>query len=35
MFGIGKSFHKEYTNAMKQLGEINENIKKREVMQIT
>ena len=28
MFGIGKSFHKEYTNAMEQLSEISENIKK-------
>lgn len=28
MFSFGKSFHKEYTNAMEQLTEINENIKK-------
>jgi ribosomal protein L37AE/L43A len=28
MLGIGKSFHKEYVDAMKQVGEIGENIRK-------
>jgi|GEM_PF-4410026 len=28
MFNFGKSFHKEYTNAMNQMDGINENIKK-------
>lgn len=34
MFNFGKSFHKEYTNAMVQMTEIEENIKKERSCQL-
>lgn len=33
MFGFGKSFHKDYTDAMVQLAEIEENIRKEKSCQ--